>query len=78
MPGAGDSITVTVTGDLTLRGVTQSVTFQLEAKADNGRIGVLGNIPIVFSDYEIANPSNGFAQTGDDGLLEFVLVFDKA
>lgn len=78
VPEEGVNITATATGDLTLRGVTNSVTFEVEAKLEGGRIGVLGNIPITFSDYGIANPSNGFAEVGDDGLLEFVLVFDRA
>jgi polyisoprenoid-binding protein YceI len=78
VPAAGETITATATGDLTLRGVTNSVTFEVQAQLDNGRIGVLGNILITFADYGIANPSNGFAEVGDDGLLEFVLVFDRA
>jgi polyisoprenoid-binding protein YceI len=77
VPEEGTSLTATATGDLTLRGVTRSVTFELEAKLQNGRIGVLGNIPVVFADYAIPNPSNGFAETADNGLLEFVLVFDR-
>ena len=43
-----------------------------------GKIGVLGSIPIAFSDYEIPDPSNGFATVKDNGLLEFVLVFEQA
>jgi polyisoprenoid-binding protein YceI len=78
VPAEGESITATATGDLTLRGVTNSVTFELTAKLENGRIGVLGNIPILFSDYQIPDPSNGFAEVKDNGLLEFVLVFDRA
>ncbi len=42
----------------------------------NGKIGVLGNIPVVFADYSIANPSFGGVTTEDNGLLEFVLVFE--
>ena len=77
-PAEGVTVTASATGDLTLRGVTNSVTFEVQAKLEGGRIGVLGNIPITFADYGIANPSNGFAEVGDDGLLEFVLVFDRA
>lgn len=72
----GAAVTAAATGDLTLRGVTNSVTFELTAKQDNGKIGVLGNIPVVFADYEIANPSTGGITTEDNGLLEFVLVFE--
>lgn len=72
----GAAVTAAAAGDLTLRGVTNSVTFELTAKQDNGKIGVLGNIPVVFADYEIANPSTGGITTEDNGLLEFVLVFE--
>lgn len=77
IPADGEQITLQASGDLTLRGTTKSVTFPLTAEYTNGRIGVFGNIPIVFADYGIPNPSNGFAVTGDDGLLEFVLVFAR-
>ncbi len=77
IPADGEQITVEATGDLTLRGTTNSVTFPLTAEYTSGKIGVFGNISIVFADYGIPNPSNSFVQTGDDGLLEFVLVFAR-
>ena len=76
-PAEGATVEATATGDLTLRGVTRSVTFPLTAKLEGGRIGVLGSIPILFSEYEIPPPSNSFAIVKDDGLLEFVLVFER-
>jgi polyisoprenoid-binding protein YceI len=78
VPLEGSAITATATGELTLRGVTRSVTFDVEAQLDGGRIGVLGSIPVLFSDYGIPDPSNGFAVVKDNGLLEFILVFDRA
>jgi polyisoprenoid-binding protein YceI len=78
VPAEGTTITATATGDLTLRGVTKPVTFDVQAKLENGRIGVLGNIPIRFSDYQIPDPSNQVATVKDNGLLEFVLVFERA
>ena len=77
-PVDGASAIVTATGDLTLRGVTNEVTFEIDASVQNGRIGVLGAIPVVFADYGIANPSNAGVTTEDNGLLEFVLVFEPA
>jgi polyisoprenoid-binding protein YceI len=77
-PADGASITASATGDLTLRGITKSVTFDLTATYKNGRIAVLGNIPVVFADYGIPNPSIATIVTEDHGLLEFVLVFDRA
>jgi polyisoprenoid-binding protein YceI len=77
-PADGAEVTTQATGDLTLRGVTNSVTFDVTAKQDNGLIGVQGSIPVVFNDYGIANPSNGGVQTEDHGLVEFILVFQPA
>ncbi|MDA0370542.1 MAG: YceI family protein [Actinomycetota bacterium] len=77
IPADGEQTTVDASGDLTLRGTTNAVTFPLTAEYANGRIGVFGNISVTFADYGIPNPSNGFAVTGDDGLLEFVLVFTR-
>lgn len=77
-PADGATADVSATGELTLRGVTKQVTFDLTARVEAGRIGVLGNIPIVFSDYSIANPSRAGITTEDNGLLEFVLVFAPA
>lgn len=70
----GVSIEVQATGDLTLHGITRSVTFPLTATFQSGRIGVLGKIPVVFADYDIPNPSFATITTDDNGLLEFVLV----
>ena len=78
IPTDGQSITATAQGELTLHGVTQPVSFEVTAKIANGIIGVLGSIDITFADYGIANPSNAFVTTGDTGLLEFVLAFQKS
>jgi polyisoprenoid-binding protein YceI len=66
------------TGDLTLHGVTKSVTFDLKAQRDGANVKVNGAIPIVFADYNISNPSGGPATTADNGLLEFLVVFAPA
>jgi polyisoprenoid-binding protein YceI len=77
VPTDGQNITATAQGELTLHGVTQQVSFDVTAKIANGIIGVLGSIDITFADYGIANPSNAFVKTGDTGLLEFVLAFER-
>ena len=73
----GAIVETEATGDVTLRGVTNNVTFDVSARLENGRIGVLGNIPVLFEDYGIDNPSFGGITTEDNGLLEFVLVFEE-
>ena len=50
----------------------------MTAQASGEQIGVLGSIPVLFSDYGIDNPSFGAVKTEDNGLLEFVLVFEPA
>jgi len=78
VPTGGTTITASATGDLTLRGTTKSVTFDVDATFANGRVGVLGRIPVLFSDFGIPNPSVATISTEDNGLLEFVLAFDRA
>ena len=78
VPAPGDQITAAATGELTLRGVTNPVTFEVTAEATDDRFGVLGSIPVVFEDYGIDNPSFGAIETEDDGLVEFVLVFERS
>jgi polyisoprenoid-binding protein YceI len=76
VPAAGEQLTATATGDLTLHGVTRTVTFDVTAEPGDERIGVLGTIPVVFADYDIDNPSTSGITPEDDGVLEFVLVFE--
>jgi polyisoprenoid-binding protein YceI len=78
IPVGDEQVTATATGELTLRGVTNPVTFEVTAQTTDGRIGVLGSIPVVFADYGIDNPSFGQVRTEDEGLVEFVLVFERA
>ena len=78
VPEPGTTITATAVGELTMHGVTRDVSFEVSARIDNGIIGVLGGIEVLFSDYDIDNPSNGFVTTGDNGLIEFVLAFTRA
>jgi polyisoprenoid-binding protein YceI len=77
VPAAGQRVTPDATGDLTLRGVTRSVTFPIEAERTETGFRVAGSIPIRFSDYGIDNPSAGPARVGDEGELEFLLAFSR-
>ncbi len=67
------------TGKLTMHGVTKTVTFTLKCeRTSNGVAQVNGSIPIVFADYNIANPSFGPVSTDDHGVLEFTLNLSHA
>jgi polyisoprenoid-binding protein YceI len=80
IPDEGEQITATATGELTLRGVTNPVSFEVTAEATADRIGVLSTdgIEVVFADYGIDNPSFGAIEVEDEGRVEFVLVFEQA
>ena len=79
LPAGGVIKDYTAHGRLTLHGATRPVTFTLTAERKGSQIEVSGDIPVLFSDYGIANPSfAGFVTTQDHGLLEFLLVFDKS
>ena len=77
VPADGEEVTHTVTGDLTLRGVTNSVTFELTARRNGATIEANGSIVIDFDDYEIPDASGGPASVGRDGELELLLVFTR-
>src|SRR5580700_6163229 len=78
LPAGGVIKDYTAHGRLTLHGTTRVVTFTLTAERKGSQIEVSGDIPVLFSDYDIANPSYaGFVTTQDHGLLEFLLVFGQ-
>jgi polyisoprenoid-binding protein YceI len=76
VPADLEEVTTTVTGDLTLRGVTNEVSFDLTARRNGDTIEVNGTIPVTFADYDIPDPSFGPASVSDSGEIEFLLVFE--
>jgi polyisoprenoid-binding protein YceI len=78
-PTAGQDVSVTATGDLTLHGVTKPVQVPVQARWNGGTIEVLGNIDIAFADYDIDPPSvGGFVSVEDEGEIELQLTFVPA
>src|SRR5580700_982260 len=74
LPAAGVVKTYTATADLTLHGQTRPVTFPLSAERTSSEIEVSGSIPVLFSRWDIPNPSfTGFVTTQNHGVLEFLL-----
>lgn len=73
VPADNAKATYSAKGKLTLHGTTKDVTFSLTTKRVGDIIGVQGDEPITFADYNIDNPSGGPASVGDSGTLEFLL-----
>ena len=76
----GQPISATATGDLTIKGVTNSVTVALQAQlnGDGTIIAVVGSIPVVFADYGVSVPSSPVVvSASDNGQIELQLLFTK-
>lgn len=78
-PAVGTIKTYTATGQLTLHGHSVLVTFPLKAERSASGIEVQGSIPVLFSKWDIPNPSfTGFVTTQNHGIMEFLLDFRPA
>ena len=73
----GATLDTTISGELTMHGVTNPVSFEIAAKIEGNRLGVIGTIPITFVDYDIVDPSITGITVKPEGVIEFVLVFSR-
>jgi polyisoprenoid-binding protein YceI len=73
-PQVGVITNTSATGDLTLHGVTQPITFKVAIERTSSGLDALAEIPIKFSTWKIDNPSiAGFVTTSTSGTLEVLL-----
>ena len=78
VPAEGTEVTVDATGDLTLHGVTRSVTIPLTAKRQGDVIAVVGSLEIPFADHSISQPRAAAVLSVDDkGVMEIQLFLTK-
>lgn len=78
VPDEGEIIEVTAMVDLTLRGTTRTIPFDLRARHTGSRIEIDGSVVVVFEEWGIPNPSTVGITTEDEGELEVLLLFDRA
>jgi polyisoprenoid-binding protein YceI len=79
VPAEGATVDFTLTGDLTLHGVTNPVQVAVTARLQGGVITVVGSLPIVFADYGIATPQSMVVLSVEDhGTMEFQVHFSRA
>jgi polyisoprenoid-binding protein YceI len=76
---AGTASDVTLMGDLTLHGVTKSVSIPAQAQLVDGTIQVAGSITFPLADFDIVAPNVGgfILSIADEGTLEFQVNFTK-
>ena len=78
-PDAGASFTAEATGDLTIHGVTQSVTVPINGQLVGDTVVVVGLIEIQFADYAIEKPTAGIVLSVNDlGEMEFQLFLTRS
>jgi polyisoprenoid-binding protein YceI len=68
------TVNVSAVGTLAMHGVTHPVTVTMQARGSGAAIQISGQIPVVFANWNISNPSFGsFVKTQDHGLVEFLV-----
>lgn len=78
-PASGEAVLVEAVGDLTIRGVTQPATIDLQARLVGDTIVVVGSTPVTFSDHGVEVPSSRLVLSVDDhGILELQLLLRRA
>jgi polyisoprenoid-binding protein YceI len=78
VPAEGQRITVPATGDLTIRGVSRSVTIDLQAQVQGDVLVVVGSAPNLLADYGVTAPTAPVvASVEDEGTFEFQLYFRR-
>jgi polyisoprenoid-binding protein YceI len=76
-PVAGVAQTLEAAGELTMHGITQPVTVELQAALTESGGQVVGSIPVTFSDYDVDAPDLGFVSVEDTGAVEFSLNLEQ-
>jgi polyisoprenoid-binding protein YceI len=75
----GADVSVTATGELTLKGVTNPVEIPLQARLVDGTVVVVGSVDIAFSDYGVEVPSAPVVvSVADVGTIEVQLLLRRS
>jgi len=76
IPAVGTENKTKATGDLTIHGVTKSVTLDVTYQLVSAHeIRILGTLPVVWADFKIPSPTfAGVADVRDNGAMEFLIV----
>jgi polyisoprenoid-binding protein YceI len=78
VPSDGEVASVDATGELTMHGVTKTVSVPLQAALSGDGVQVSGSIPVTFSDYGVEAPDLGFVSVEDQGTVEFLVAATPA
>ncbi len=74
----GEAFSGSAEGDLTIKGVTNRVAFDLQARLVGDRIVAVGSSDVHFSDYGVTAPTAPIVvSVEDNGIMEFQLLFTR-
>ena len=74
----GEALSGSAHGDLTIKGVTNRATFDLQAQLVGDTIVAVGSSEVIFSDYGVTAPSAPIVVSVEDhGIMEFQLIFTR-
>ena len=74
----GEAFSGSAEGDLTIKGVTNRVTFDLRAQLVGDRIVAVGSSEVVFSNYGVNAPTAPIVVSVEDhGIMEFQLILTR-
>jgi polyisoprenoid-binding protein YceI len=76
LPAAAGQAATAVQGDLTLHGVTRSVSVPVQAQHAAGRIEVVGSLSFTWDQFDMKRPNLSYVTVESDPTLEFQLFFD--
>ncbi|RIQ31231.1 YceI family protein [Jiangella rhizosphaerae] len=74
----GGPISVTATGDLTVRDVTHSIEVDLDVQRSGDGVQVAGSGEIQFADFDVDPPNLGFVRVEGHGTVEFLLTLARS
>jgi polyisoprenoid-binding protein YceI len=71
-------VDASVSGKLTIHGVTKDVTATVKAQVIGGKIEIAGNVPIVMTDFGVSPPSVPFTTVDSQVTIEFDIFLAQA
>lgn len=72
---AGDTVALTVDGQMTIAGTTNDVSVAIEATVPEPGVGlVVGSAEVTWADFGVETPSSIAGTVADEGIIEFQLV----
>lgn len=78
VPADREVLTLTAKVSLTIKSTTKTIDVSMQARRNGAAVEINGQVPIIWSEWGIENPSLApFVTTEDRGLLEYLIVFGR-